>query len=124
MADGALVVVERQPHTGKVNLLIRVGDDLDDLGGEVEGGSDCPRTGGVANSNSGIVPPLQGEAGGVTAWCDGGHVSLLRVFSSLHRMIVRTPTRTPRCSERASAIPSTVAGASRSPRTSSNSGRV
>src|SRR5690606_36400394 len=35
-----------------------------------------------------------------------GHVSLLRVCSSLHRMIVRTPTRTPRCSERASAIPS------------------
>src|SRR5690606_27411753 len=68
VADGALVVVGDDPHAGQVYLLVLVGDDLDDLGGEVEGGSDCPRTGGVVES--GVVPPLQGAVGGVRAGLD------------------------------------------------------
>src|SRR5690606_30296374 len=71
VADGALVVLGDQPNAGQVDLLIRVGDDLDDLCGKVEGGSDRPLAGGVVES--GAVPPLQGAAGGVTARFDGDH---------------------------------------------------
>src|SRR5690606_5980035 len=69
VADGALVAVGDQPHTGKVYLLIRVGDDLNGVGGETEGVSDFPPTNDIRD----LVPPHHSVVDGVTACIDGDH---------------------------------------------------
>src|SRR5690606_34752107 len=71
VSDGLLVVKGDEPYAGQIHLLVRVGDYLNDLGGEPERGSDCSLAGGVAESW--VVPPLPGAVGEVAARVDDGH---------------------------------------------------